>query len=362
MGWLLCASGTLLATGCTGDTRGIKVRAIESASSKIRGGPAALAEAQGLLNLGNPGLALEAFRKAQREQPGADALAGIAACYVAMGRDDLAKTNLEAALALAPQSPELLRSIALVMDRLGLKVEAANAQQQARDVLTQPAPPAVESVATIMVESPLDPQGLSAPSLDIDVAMTSQPITPATAPDLLDDRVVARAVAEAQHLVETEHLTSSVSVKLPPARTAVPRHPPTSPRLERLSGKEVALVTSNRPFWAPRLDKRSETALVNSRWKPLPGGPSVPNIRLLNAARVQGFAGAARSRLLERGWRKIEIGDFAEVRVRSVVLYPANKRKIGTSLARHFGIASAQSNGPTVTVLLGRDIARPRNG
>ena len=360
--WTLCASGVLLTAACTTGTRGTKIRAIESASSKIKGGPAALAEAQGLLNLGNPGLALEAFRKVQRDQPGADALAGIAACYVAMGRDDLAKTNLEAALALAPQSPELLQSIALVMDRLGLKTEAANAQQRAREILAQSDPPTLAKVVAITVEGPIELHGSAAPLPDLDVAATSQPIMPATDAALAEDRDIARAVAEARRLVEAQNLTSTVTVKLPPARMALPTPRPASPRLERLSPKEVALLTSDRSYWAPRRDKRVQTALVDTRWKPLPREASLPNIRLLNAARVQGLASAARSGLLQRGWRKIEVGDHTSVRTRSVVLYPADKQRIGQSLAKHFGINSAQSKVRTVTVILGRDRAARRHG
>ena len=54
-----------------------------------------LADAAAQLALGNVGLALEGFRKALREQPdSADAYAGIANCYEAMGRFDLARTEL----------------------------------------------------------------------------------------------------------------------------------------------------------------------------------------------------------------------------------------------------------------------------
>ena len=184
------------------------------------------------------------------------------------------------------------------------------------------------------------------------------------APDtaLPDDRDVARAVAEARRLVETQKLTSTITVKLPPARVAMPTPRQASPRLERLSPKEVALVTSDKPYWAPRRDNRAQTALVDTRWKPLHGQASVPNIRLLNAARVQGLASAARSSLLQRGWRKIEVGDHASVRTHSVVLYPADKQRIGQSLAKHFGIDSAQSKVRTVTVILGRDRAARRYG
>ena len=49
-----------------------------------------LAEGNAQLALGNVGLAIEAYRKALREQPDSvDALLGLATCYDRMGRADL---------------------------------------------------------------------------------------------------------------------------------------------------------------------------------------------------------------------------------------------------------------------------------
>ena len=377
--WPLCLAGLSLASACTTENQGIKVRAIESASSKIKGGPAGLAEAQGLLNLGNPGLALEAFRKVLREQPSAEALAGIAACYAAMGRDDLAKANLEAALAFAPKAPELLQSVAVVMDRLDLKEEAATARHQAVEVAAQPAaaPTAVAAAAPttvpaavpkaeraeppVVLAQPSPPPRPPAPPIKLDIAVDPIATSIASVPDVRD---VVRAVAEARRLVETQNLSASVTVKLPAARmaSAAPATVQAAPRLERISPREVALVTTAKPLWAPTTLKRTQASLSGPRWTPLRYGSAEPNIRLLNAARIQGLASAARSGLVQRGWRRIEVGDHAAVRARSIVLYPADKRRIGTSLARHFGIASAQSPGRTVTIILGRDFANRRHG
>lgn len=218
VGWSACAIGISLLGACTTDTGELRIRAIESASSGIRGGSSAIAEAQGLLNLGNPGLALEAFRKIQRERPGPDALAGIAACYVAMGRDDLARTNLEAALALEPGSPELLNSIALVMDRLGLKAESANARLQARTAATRLVP-ALEATTDALSHAEADETFRALiPTKDLEIDVRSEPLMPATAATAPADRDLTRAVEEARRLVEAEDLSSSVTVKLPPAR------------------------------------------------------------------------------------------------------------------------------------------------
>ena len=68
-----------------------------------------LAEARVQLALGNPGLALEAFRKVLRTEGDSAARSPASpASYAAMGRYDLARSNYEAALALAPHDPALV--------------------------------------------------------------------------------------------------------------------------------------------------------------------------------------------------------------------------------------------------------------
>ena len=84
-----------------------------------------------------------------------------------------------------------------------------------------------------------------------------------------------------------------------------------------------------------------------------------PNIRVLNAAQRQGLAAQSRALLLDRGWRKIEIGN-ADPRSRSVVLYPIARQTLGRSLAAQFGFpARLVANSKVLVVLLGRDA--PRN-
>ena len=63
--------------------------------------------------------------------------------------------------------------------------------------------------------------------------------------------------------------------------------------------------------------------------------------------------------LIERGWRKIEIGNASDVRERSVVLYPSSRRNLGRSLAAQFGFpAQAVAGSNVLVVLLGRDAPR----
>jgi hypothetical protein len=97
-------------------------------------------------------------------------------------------------------------------------------------------------------------------------------------------------------------------------------------------------------------------------WLPLIAGPREANVQILNAARKQGIAAAARSILSHRGWKKIAVGDAPAVQHRSVVLYPASRRTIGRRLAAQFGIASRLVEGNAVVLVLGRDCVSRMSG
>src|SRR5206468_11248792 len=100
----LCVGASL--TGCA-TSRPISVRELADPRIQILKQSDALAAARGQLVLGNVGLALESFRKAQLAQPdNVDVLVGIADCYSAMGRFDVAQSNYETALALSPRDPK----------------------------------------------------------------------------------------------------------------------------------------------------------------------------------------------------------------------------------------------------------------
>jgi len=137
---------------------------------------------------------------------------------------------------------------------------------------------------------------------------------------------------------------------------------------------EVALLTRAAPAWRTEVVARTEHS-VTARFVPLNGalassGPArfVPlrtvmaasraNVRLLNAARHQGLAARTRHALIDRGWRRIAIGDAGQVRARSIVLYPAGRQALGRRVAAQFGFASAiNRDSDEVLVLLGRDAA-----
>lgn len=374
----LCFAACLATAGCAAEGE-LKIRPIADPSAKLRPGADRLADARAQLALGNVGLATEAFRRVVREQPdNVDAYAGLAACYEAMGRYDLARRNYEAALALSPKSPALLDALAVVLDRQGLGMEAAQVRAEIAELVA----------ASAALDADVEPE--SAPTA---VAWAPAPVTIASgtqfvpvqlppanaAPDVAVPLPPARPAPVTMVALPPVKPAASITVRLPPARPVVAapevRLPAPNltaearvdvrtvagPRLERLSLGEVALFSTNEPRWQPKVVARTAQS-TTVRWVPLRAATKArPNIRLLNAARSQGLAARTRQVLLGRGWRMIDIGDAAEVRSTSLVLYPASRQTLGRSLAAQFGFRSAiTGKSDQLVVLLGRDAAGMR--
>jgi tetratricopeptide (TPR) repeat protein len=301
--------------GCTATSTLTKARLIaDPAAALLKGDD--LAVARGELALNNVGLALEAFRKAQRAEPSnPEPLAGIAACYMAMGRFDLAQTNFEAALALAPRDVELLKGLAKTLDLQGQPGRAAEVRQEAqRDASEGPAAAPVTASAT---------------------ATTSSSVT-----------VALPAPAAA--------VTSSVTVALPPPRPSAAQSEidQNGPWLERLSPGEVALVTTR----ARKSSLQTKTTVTAAlRWAPLSQPGTTPKVQVLNAARANGLAAAARAMLADRGWRNIIIGSAPVARQSSVIVYPRGQARIARRLAVELGIRTRTVGGSALVVVLGRD-------
>ena len=352
---------TLLAScfmigGCAAGPREVKVRALDPAASISQAGDE-VAVARGQLALGNVGLALEAFRKAQRDRPTDTApLAGIAECYVSMGRFDLAQQNYEAALALTPRDPKLLLGLAAVFENEGQLARAADARADAANAVRS------ASSTAAVIDQPLAAEVASGSSITVELP----PARPAdvVAPDA--GSVSAPTQATPSALAEQSELTSAVTIELPPVRelpapTPLPRPAEAdlavtmpAPRLERLSSGEVALVTTTKPIWEPqRMAKTSSPVPV--RWVALAPPNGRPNVQVLNAARSQGIASSARGILLSRGWRRIAIGDAPGVQQTSVVYYPKSHAALGRRLAAQFGVKAQMTDRDDVVLVLGRD-------
>lgn len=430
----LLVAVSFAAAGCAAAPNAVEIRPIADPGSKLRPGSDRLADAKGQLALGNFGLALEGFRKVARDYPdNAEAFAGMAACYEAMRRYDLAEMKYQAALALAPHNATLLARLAGALDQQG-KVDAAAEVRgeiaqlaSASAALDQadagPAPVTrVASLApaqTVTVAIPAPKLVSSTPVTLAGMAKAAeQPETAIPAPNLAERQrvnvlvgvapklnaisvgqlapVIAAPAEPVPAMIPGPRLTDRARVNvvaglsprlnpLPvgqlapvlampdepvPAMIPAPRLNDQAkvnvvaglasrigPRLERLSLGEVALLTGGAPTWRGQVVARTPQKLT-VRWVPVTTAAVRPNIRLLNAARVQGLAARNRSYLLDRGWRKIEIGNATQTRERSIVLYPAMRPMLGRSLAAQFGFRAQPTNSSEVfVILLGRDAA-----
>lgn len=266
-----------------------------------------VAEGNSQLALGNVGLAIESYRKALRDQPDSvPAMIGLATCYDRMGRTDLSRRNYELALAVDPANTEIYSLFAQSLDAQGQRDEAARVKTELATRVVAP-------------EAPREVPG-SVPVL---------PPPPA----------------------------QSVTVALAPPRSApvAVEHPLAQMRLERLSLREVALVTRPEPKWEAKSVTRTATSTTIQFERKLQ-----PAVTLLNAARVQGLAARTRAFLAMRGFKGAEIGDAPAVRRQSVIQFTPADAVRAQRLAAQFGFElerrTAGSGG--LTILLGRDAAR----
>ncbi|HXG81915.1 MAG TPA: tetratricopeptide repeat protein, partial [Sphingomicrobium sp.] len=136
-----------------------------------------VAEGNAQLALGNVGLAIEAYRKALRENPDSvAALAGLATCYDRMGRYDLSRRHYEMALAVAPANTDLYLLFAQSLEAQGQRDEAARvkAELAARVVAPEASrevpgsvpvlpPPPAQSVTVALAPPPSAPVAVASP-------------------------------------------------------------------------------------------------------------------------------------------------------------------------------------------------------
>ena len=303
---LIWTAAAIAAASCS--TSSIEVRSIKQplaqgsqpANFRVTEGNAQLA-------LGNVGLAIESYRKALREQPDSvPALIGLATCYDRMGRADLSRSNYEMALAVDPANTEIYSLFAQSLDAQGQRDEAARVKTElAARVVAPEAPREVPGSVPVLPPPP------------------AQSVTVALAPPR----------------------SAPVAVEQPLAQL----------RLERLSMREVALVTQPEPKWEAKSVTRTATSTTIQFER-----KDQPAVTLLNAARVQGLAARTRAFLAMRGFRGAEIGDAPAVRRQSAILFAPADAARAQRLAAQFGFElerrAAGSGG--LTILLGRDAAR----
>jgi Flp pilus assembly protein TadD len=295
----IALAGAALLGGCASEPA-VEVRPVGVAARGAASGDK-LALGHAALAMGNAGLALQEFRQALRVTPqSTGALSGIALCYDAMGRADLARRYYEEALALAPADLALLRQYAASLAHHGASAEA---QAVVSEIALRSKAPEVQWV----VEK-------------------ARAATPAAA-----DAAAAPAGAPpaASAITPQRSATFAPSAAVPKAR------------LERISLGEIALVTNGTPLWVA-----------------LPKAKPARSVRLLNAARREGLAARHRQQLAGAGWRSVAIGNAPHVRLSSLILYPTGQRSEARRLADRLRIDELRSEARSdILVLLGRDLA-----
>ncbi|ANI78862.1 hypothetical protein EP837_02464 [Sphingobium sp. EP60837] len=109
---------------CSSANRDVAIRSVNSEAVGTAGQDS-LARGDVLFSRGEHALALDAYRRAMRQNP-ADphALNGVAISYAAIGRHDLAREYFELALARAPQDERIHRNFARSLMAQGLQAEA----------------------------------------------------------------------------------------------------------------------------------------------------------------------------------------------------------------------------------------------
>jgi len=332
-----------------------------------------VAEGNAQLALGNVGLAIEAYRKALNENSqSAAAMIGLANCYDRMGRTDLSRRQYELALAVDPANTEIYSQFAQSLDAQGQRDEAARvkaelaarvvAPEAAREVpgsvLVLPPPPA-QSVTVALAPPRSAPvaverstQIASAPEpKGQPVEVTQRP----TVPMAFVPVPSAPTAAAPKSLVPVLSTQSVGAAPRSLARVFIERPAGGVMRLERLSMREVALVTGPEPRWEARTVARTATSTTIRFEKKAP-----PAVILLNAARVQGLAARTRAYLAGRGFAGLNIGDAPAVRSQSAIVYSSADTVRAARLAAQFGFALERREGAKagVIVLLGRDAAR----
>ncbi|MCL6684511.1 LytR C-terminal domain-containing protein [Sphingomonas alba] len=346
-------AAALALSGCLGDQGKLEIRSVDR-GIKEGAQPVSfqVAEAYGQLAIGNVALALEGFRKAEREDPSSmDALAGMAQCYDKMGRFDLSRRYYEQALARAPQNQTLLTLFAASLDLQGERSEAASVRAEMASLTPPASAPATETAQDVAATAALaaQPPETAAP-VGKSVTIALAPAQPAKAAP------IPKAVPKAPTM-NVAPVGKSVTIALAPLPPAPP--PPRQPRIERLSLTEVALITGDGPKWMRPAVAQPVRSASHARQQKIEQLADMPvRLRVLNAARVDKLAARTRTYLGQFGWRNILVGNAAVTRPKSLILYPQAARAEAMRLSNRFGFAMApRADVKQLTILLGRDAA-----
>lgn len=319
----------LLAASCTsgGTYSGrIDVRPAQPAETAAPETAYSLGKRQ--LALGNLGLAIDAFRKAVREEPeSADALNGLAVAYDRIGRFDLSRQAYEQALALAPDDRAIRHNLQTSLIRQGLHEQATRLAAE-----TGAAPPVVVAQAA-PATSPAPRPRANAGEMRLE-RLSLREVALVTTPARNGWEAVARGDSSAP--------TAATGLAAKARPYAVSKN----------GAVELALAPAARPYAESKRGKL-EVALA-------PAASKGPAVMVLNAVGKRGLARRMSGYLRERGWDRTMIGDARIRPAHSILVHAPGDRLSALLLARSLPFRPrlvVSGKARSVTLLLGRNAA-----
>lgn len=198
-------------SGCTG-MRGphVEIRPLNPGMGPGTGpgtgnvGSGSIAAGHALFRRGEYALAMDAYRKVLRDDPGnADAYNGLAVSYAAMGRYDVGDRFFQRALSLAPADGRILRNFARCLEQQGRHDESR--AMLARLDGTGKIPTPRLSLAQIAARAPVMAQGNAAP------APASTPAQRLVRQSLREVRLDTSTLGSGAH---AGHLSSHITVTI----------------------------------------------------------------------------------------------------------------------------------------------------
>lgn len=267
---------------CSAQHGGLQIKPVGEAS--VRPDDGSLAKAQILLSRGEYALAIDAYRKAVRYDPGnAAAYNGLAISYDGVGRFDLSRRYYELALARAPRESKYYRNLALSLKRQGKADEAKELLAQ-MDMATA-APAAASATAK---PAPLTLAGIARDGL----TRVADTISDAARPhlDRLSMGEVLLSTGSSEQPVRTAR---SITVAIPVVEVRRPAED--IPIVAELTARPVGpSITIELPEAVPVMQEEPAMELAGSESEPVAGKPA-----FLPAGGVQIAIAAEPAALLE---------------------------------------------------------------
>jgi len=221
---LMAVALAVAVTACSAPQKGVlSIRSVNQQPSGFA--QDALARGDLLFSRGEYALALDAFRRAVRNDPtDAHGLNGVAISYAAMGRHDLAREFFELALSRAPQDARITRNFARSLTAQGLKGEAdallaqAGAAPAGLAIAARPTLAQLASAAPVAAPvRPVQLTGVELERISLGEVRLRTMDRAASAEPQLKTRIVTVAGAQARPELSAPIVTVGLAEQAPPA-------------------------------------------------------------------------------------------------------------------------------------------------